>query len=82
MAVESLLPHKIVNLLNTITDMKQYVDDFVGELTFYNHLINSFCEIRSWCPTSNASFFTERRSDSKAGAYSRRIDFYITQLEA
>ena len=26
---------------------KQYVDDFVGELTFQNHLINTFCEIKS-----------------------------------
>ena len=28
---------------------KQYVDDFVGEMTFQNHLIDTFCEIKLWC---------------------------------
>ena len=31
----------------SISDSQQQVDDFVAELTFQNHLINAFCEIRA-----------------------------------
>ena len=34
MVLESQLSYKIVDLLITITNRKEYVDDFVGELTF------------------------------------------------
>ena len=46
MALESHLSHKIVNLLFFISHSKQHVDDFVGESTFYNYLINTFCEMK------------------------------------
>ena len=41
MVLEVQLLHKTVNLLFTITQ----VDEFVGELTLSNHLINTLCEI-------------------------------------
>ena len=44
MVLESQLPHKIVNLLFTIILL--YTDDFAGELTFENHLINTLCQMR------------------------------------
>ena len=34
LVLESQLPHKIVNLLFQFTQLKQQVDDYVGELTF------------------------------------------------
>ena len=43
--LESQLPHKIVDWLFSLVIVHQ-LDDFVGELTFENILINTFCEIR------------------------------------
>ena len=43
MVFASQLPHKAVNL---ISDSEQQVDDFVGELTFENHLIDTLCQMR------------------------------------
>jgi hypothetical protein len=34
-------------LIVLITDSKQLVDDFVGELTFQNHQINALCQIKA-----------------------------------
>ena len=34
-------------LIVLIGNSKQYVDDFVGELTFSSHSNNTFCEVRS-----------------------------------
>ena len=34
MVSESRIPHRIANLLISISDSKQKVDDFVGDLTF------------------------------------------------
>ena len=52
-------PHKIVNLsffiaksptYDFISNCNQQVNDFVGELTFWNHSINTFCEMRPTAP--------------------------------
>ena len=36
--------HRQLNIL--VGNSRQYVDDFMGVLTFENHLINALCEIR------------------------------------
>ena len=46
LVLESQLPHKNRQLDISISDSTQQVDDFVGDLTFQNHLINTFYEIR------------------------------------
>ena len=45
MVCEFQLPHKIVISMFTLTKSMQQVDDFVGELTFPNHL-NTLCAIK------------------------------------
>ena len=39
-------PPKNRQLIGLISNSKQRFDDFVGELTFWIHFINTFCEIR------------------------------------
>ena len=51
MVLESQLTPKIFNVLFTIIISKQYVDGFVGELTFENHSFHTFCEIESDTPS-------------------------------
>ena len=41
---KSTLPQNRL-LIVSIGNSKQQVDDFVGELTFLNHVINKFCEM-------------------------------------
>ena len=45
MVLERHPPHKIINLLFTITISIQLVDDFVGELTFKSHFINTLYQM-------------------------------------
>ena len=52
-----------------IGNSKRSVDEFVGELTFKNSWLNTFCEIRLWCKSVN--FWANRayqilESDSNA----------------
>ena len=47
MVLESQFPHKIVNLLFTISFSSKRLTVFVGEMIFKNHLINTLCVINS-----------------------------------
>ena len=46
MVLESQLPQKSSTYCLLLL-IKTNVDDFVGELTFWNHLIDALCEIKS-----------------------------------
>ena len=46
MVLENQLPHKNRQLVDLISGGKQHVDDLMVEMTFRNHLIETFCEMR------------------------------------
>ena len=39
---------------------EQFIEDFMGELTFYNHFINTLCEIRMSAPSPSSTWSSNR----------------------
>ena len=78
--LQKWIPTQIRQLTLYISKRKGWVDDFVGELTFSNHSVNTSCEIRS--PSNPSQLITRPDTVVSLGTVDRSGDISCQQLSA